>query len=45
MMDPMIQAKMDAAIRAALEEDMPFGDVSTMSVMPEPRSGRVQLIA
>lgn len=45
MMDPMIQAKMDAAIRAALEEDMPFGDVSTMSVMPEPRPGRVQLIA
>ena len=45
MMDPMIQAKMDAAIRAALEEDMPFGDVSTMSVMSEPRPGRVQLIA
>ena len=45
MMDPMIQAKMDAAIRAALEEDMPFGDVSTTSVMPEPRPGRVQLIA
>ena len=45
MMDPMIQAKMDAAIRAALEEDMPFGDVSTMSVMPEPRPGCVQLIA
>ena len=45
MMDPMIQAKMDAAIRAALEEDMPFGDVSTMSVMPESRPGRVQLIA
>lgn len=45
MMDPMIQAKMDAAIRAALEEDMPFGDVSTMSVMPEPRPGRVQLVA
>lgn len=45
MMDPMIQAKMDAAIRAALEEDMPFGDVSTMSVMPESRPGRVKLIA
>ena len=45
MTDPMIQAKMDAAIRAALEEDMPFGDVSTMAVMPEPRPGRVQLIA
>ena len=45
MTDPMIQAKMDAAIRAALEEDMPFGDVSTKAVMPEPRPGRVQLIA
>lgn len=45
MADPMIQAKMDAAIRAALEEDMPFGDVSTMAVMSEPRPGRVQLIA
>lgn len=45
MTDPMIQAKMDAVIRAALEEDMPFGDVSTMAVMPEPRPGRVQLIA
>ena len=45
MTDPMIQAKMDAAIRAALEEDMPFGDVSTMAVMSEPRPGRVQLIA
>ena len=45
MTDPMIQATMDAAIRAALEEDMPFGDVSTTAVMPEPRPGRVQLIA
>lgn len=45
MTDPMIRAKMDAAIRAALEEDMPFGDVSTMAVMSEPRPGRVQLIA
>lgn len=45
MTDPMIQAKMDAAIRATLEEDMPFGDVSTTAVMPEPRPGRVQLIA
>ncbi len=45
MTDPMIQARMDAAIRAALEEDMPFGDVSTMSVMPELRYGRVQLVA
>lgn len=45
MTDPMIQAKLDAAIRAALEEDMPFGDVSTTAVMPEPRPGRVQLIA
>ena len=42
--DPMILAKMDAVIRAALEEDMPFGDVSTMAVMPEPAPGRVQLI-
>ena len=42
--DPMILAKMDVAIRAALEEDMPFGDVSTMAVMPEPRPGCVQLI-
>ena len=42
--DPMILAKMDAVIRAALEEDMPFVDVSTMAVMPEPRPGRVQLI-
>ena len=42
--DPMILAKMDAVLRAALEEDMPFGDVSTMAVMPEPRPGRVQLI-
>ena len=42
--DPMILAKMDAVIRAALEEDMPFGDVSTMAVMSEPRPGRVQLI-
>lgn len=42
--DPMFLAKMDAAIRAALEEDMPFGDVSTMAVMPGPRPGRVQLI-
>ena len=43
--DPMLQAKMDAAIRAALEEDMPAGDLSTMAVMPEARPGRVQLIA
>ena len=42
--DHMILAKMDAVIRTALEEDMPFGDVSTMAVMPEPRPGRVQLI-
>lgn len=45
MNDPMLQAKMDAAIRAALEEDMPAGDLSTMAVMPEARPGRVQLIA
>lgn len=44
MSDPMIQMKMDEAIRAALEEDMPFGDVSTSAVMPEARPGRVQLI-
>ena len=43
--DPMLQAKMDAAIRAALEEDMPAGDLSTLAVMPEARPGRVQLIA
>ncbi len=45
MTDPMIQAKMDSAILLALEEDMPAGDLSTMAVMPEPRRGRVQLIA
>ncbi len=45
MADPMLQAKMDAAIRAALEEDMPYGDLSTMAVMPAARRGRVQLIA
>ena len=45
MNDPMLQAKMDAAIRAALEEDMPAGDLSTMAVMPEARPGRVRLIA
>ena len=45
MTDPMIQMQMDDHIRAALREDMPFGDVSTAAVMPEPRSGRVQLIA
>lgn len=45
MTDPMLQAKMDSAILLALEEDMPAGDLSTMAVMPEPRRGRVQLIA
>ena len=45
MTDPMIQMQMDDHIRAALCEDMPFGDVSTAAVMPEPRPGRVQLIA
>ena len=45
MADPMLQAKMDAAIRAALEEDMPYGDLSTMAVMPTARRGRVSLIA
>ena len=45
MTDPMIQMQMDDHIRAALREDMPFGDVSTTSVMPKPRPGRVRLIA
>lgn len=45
MTDPMIQMQMDDHIRAALREDMPFGDVSTAAVMPGPRQGRVQLIA
>ena len=45
MADPMLQAKMDAAIRAALEEDMPYGDLSTMAVMPTAHRGRVSLIA
>ena len=45
MTDPMIQMQMDDHIRAALREDMPFGDVSTAAVMPEPRPGRVKLIA
>ncbi len=45
MTDPMIQMQMDDHIRAALREDMPFGDVSTAAVMPEPRPGRVRLIA
>ncbi len=45
MTDPMIQMQMDDHIRAALREDMPFGDVSTAAVMPVPRPGRVQLIA
>ncbi|OUO33027.1 carboxylating nicotinate-nucleotide diphosphorylase [Olsenella sp. An290] len=45
MTDPMIQMQMDDHIRAALREDMPFGDVSTTSVMPEPRPGRVRLLS
>ncbi len=45
MTDPMIQMQMDDHIRAALREDMPFGDVSTAAVMPESRPGRVRLIA
>ena len=45
MTDPMIQMQMDEHIRAALREDMPFGDVSTAAVMPEARPGRVRLIA
>ena len=45
MTDPMVQLQMDEHIRAALKEDMPFGDVSTAAVMPDARSGRVHLIA
>ena len=45
MTDPMSQMQMDDHIRAALREDMPFGDVSTAAVMPGPRPGRVRLIA
>lgn len=45
MTDPMIQLEMDDHIRAALREDMPFGDVSTTAVMPDARPGRVHLIA
>ena len=45
MTDPMIQLAMDEHIRAALKEDMPFGDVSTAAVMPDARPGRVHLIA
>ncbi len=45
MTDPMILKKMDAALLAALEEDMPFGDLSTAAVMPEKRPGKVRLIA
>ena len=45
MTDPMIQLAMDEHIRAALREDMPFGDVSTVAVMPDARPGRVHLIA
>lgn len=42
--DPMLLRVMDEHILAALHEDMPFGDVSTLAVMPEVRPGRVQLI-
>ena len=45
MTDPMIQMSIDDHIRAALSEDLPFGDVSTQAVMPEPRDGHVDLIA
>ena len=45
MSDPMVRMQMDEHIRAALAEDMPFGDVSTAAVMPEARPGRVSLIA
>ncbi len=45
MTDPMVQLQTDEHIRAALKEDMPFGDVSTAAVMPDARPGRVHLIA
>ena len=45
MTDPMIRMSIDDHIRAALSEDLPFGDVSTQAVMPEPRDGHVDLIA
>jgi len=45
MTDPMILMTIDEHIRAALAEDMPFGDVSTQAVMPKPRQGRVELLA
>jgi len=45
MTDPMIQMSIDDHIRAALSEDLPFGDVSTQAVMPDPRDGHVDLIA
>ena len=45
MSDPAILMKMDEQIRAALAEDLPFGDVSTMAVMPEAHHARVQLLA
>ena len=45
MTDPMIRMSIDDHIRAALSEDLPFGDVSTQAVMPDPRDGHVDLIA
>jgi len=45
MTDPMILMTIDDHIRAALAEDMPFGDVSTQAVMSEPRQGHVELLA
>ena len=45
MCDPAILMRMDEQIRAALAEDLPFGDVTTMAVMPRPRRARVRLIA
>lgn len=45
MGDPMTRLVMDEHIRAALKEDMPFGDVSTAAVMPKARPGRVRLYA
>ena len=41
---PSMLISADAAIMAALAEDMPAGDLSTESVMPSARSGSVQLI-
>ncbi len=45
VIDPSsLTVTMDPFIRMALQEDMPSGDVSTDSVIPERRQGRVELI-